>query len=159
MGIEIERKFLLDEEFVNEFIKHKNYNNVITIKQGYILNSQEKVVRVRLTNDKCYITIKGENSGMVRSEFEYEVPKNDAEYLLDNMCSDVIEKNRYIIHNLNDVWEIDVFGGNNTGLTVAEVEIPSEDYDLSLPSWVKQEVTDDARYYNSSLVTTPYKEW
>ena len=153
MGLEIERKFLVD------FNSIENINKSIYIKQGYILNSPEKVVRVRLSDEACYLTIKGENSGMSRPEFEYEIPRDEAEYLLDNMCLDIIEKTRHIVCIFGDMWEIDEFHGSNDGLIVAEVEIPSEEYDLSLPKWILEEVTDDARYYNSNLAITPYKEW
>ena len=153
MGVEIERKFLVDFEAI------ENYDEEFYIKQGYILNSPEKVVRVRVTDTKSYITIKGKNIGATRPEFEYEIPYKDATEMLDTMCSSIIEKTRHIFHIFGDIWEIDEFHGENEGLVVAEVEIPSEDYDLRLPNWIKQEVTDEAKYYNNNLVENPFSKW
>ena len=155
MGVEIERKFLIDFSFFDE----QDFDSKLEIRQGYILNSVEKVVRVRVSDDKCYLTIKGENSGMSRPEFEYEIPRYEAEQMIDTMCSTIIEKTRNIFFVHGDKWEIDVFRGDNDGLIVAEVEIPSEDYHLRLPKWVIKEVTDDVRYYNNSLISCPYKDW
>jgi len=154
MGIEIERKFLIDFEAV----KSQGFDESFYIKQGYILNSREKVVRVRVTDNKSYLTIKGKNDGASRPEFEYEIPKSDAEGML-KMCSDILEKTRHIFHIFGDVWEIDEFHGDNEGLVVAECEIPSKDYDLTLPKWVKEEVTDKTQYYNNNLSINPFKEW
>ena len=153
MGIEIERKFLID------FNKIKDFDDKYYIKQGYILNSKEKVVRVRVTDNKCFLTIKGQNIGMTRPEFEYEIPRYEAEQMLDTMCSDVLEKTRYIFSIFCDVWEIDEFHGDNKGLIVAEVEVPSEDYNLTLPKWIVEEVTNDTKYYNNNLIKNPYKDW
>jgi len=153
MGLEIERKFLID------FKKIQDFDDKIYIKQGYILNLEEKVVRVRVTNDKCFLTIKGKNTGMTRPEFEYEIPKDEAEQILNTMCSDILEKTRYIFYIFGDTWEIDEFHGDNDGLVVAEVEVPSEDYKVTLPKWVVKEVTDDPKYYNNNLIKNPYKNW
>ena len=155
MGIEIERKFLIDFSAFDG----QNFDSSFEIKQGYILNSPEKVVRVRVSDDKCYLTIKGENTGMSRPEFEYEIPRYEAEQMINTMCESIVEKTRNIFHIFGDVWEIDVFHGDNDGLVVAEVEIPSEDYELRLPKWVIKEVTDDVKYYNNSLISCPYKDW
>lgn len=153
MGIEIERKFLINFDAIN------HVEDEICIQQGYILNTPEKVVRVRMTDQKSFITIKGKNVGPSRPEFEYEIPEADAMDMLDNMCDSVIVKTRFIFSIFGDVWEIDIFDGDNEGLIVAEVEIPSEDYDLRLPKWVLKDVTDDPKYYNNNLITNPYKNW
>ena len=155
MSLEIERKFLIDWDVFKTLKADGNY----FISQGYILNTPEKVVRIRVTDDKSYITIKGKNVGASRPEFEYLVPKRDAIEMLSTMCENVIEKTRHIYHIFGDVWEIDEFHGDNEGLIVAECEIPTVDYDLKLPNWVTKEVTDDVRYFNSNLSITPYKDW
>lgn len=153
MGKEIERKFLVDFDSI------ENFDDEFYIQQGYLLNTREKVVRIRLTKQKSYITVKGKNDGAERPEFEYEIPEFDAKEMLETLCEDVIEKTRYLFHIFGDVWDIDVFHGNNEGLIVAEVEIPTKDYELTLPKWVIKEVTDNPKYYNNNLVTNPYKKW
>jgi len=159
MGIEIERKFLVKDNFVKNMIYTNKYNNKINIKQGYITNSPEKVVRVRISNNNAYLTIKGKNDGPSRLEFEYDISLSDAEHMIENMCENIIEKIRYIFKISDDIWEVDVFGGNNDGLIVAEAEIPSIDYPLSIPEWIKMEVTDDIKYYNNNLSINPYTKW
>jgi adenylate cyclase len=155
MGIEIERKFLIDFSAFDKC----DFDDSIEIRQGYIHNSKEKVVRVRVQNDKCYLTIKGKNNGASRPEFEYEIPKEDAEIMLDTMCINIIEKTRHIFSNFGDTWEIDEFHGDNEGLVVAEVEIPSEDYELQIPKWVTKEVTEEVKYYNNNIAINSYKDW
>jgi len=155
MGKEIERKFLIDFTIFNK----DDFNNKFYIKQGYILNSKEKVVRIRVTGKECFLTIKGQNDGAERPEFEYSIPKEDAKEMLDTMCDDIIEKTRHIFHIFGDIWEIDVFHGENKGLIVAEVEIPTKDYELKLPKWIIKEVTDDPRYYNNNLIKNPFSTW
>jgi len=153
MGIEIERKFLID------FKKIESYDKKIEIKQGYILNSPEKVVRIRVADTHAFLTIKGKNNGASRPEFEYEIPYDDAIELLKFANDNIIEKTRYILKINNDTWEIDKFHGKNEGLVVAEIEIPSEDYKIELPKWVLKEVTSDAKYYNNNLINCPYSTW
>jgi len=155
MGIEIERKFLVDREVFKSLETDGNY----FISQGYILNTPEKVVRIRVTTDKSYITVKGANVGASRPEFEYPIPKKDAEIMLNTMCENVVKKTRHIFHIYGDVWEIDEFYGDNKGLIVAECEVPSEDYELRLPKWIIEEVTGQERFYNNSLANYPFSEW
>jgi len=159
MGTEIERKFLVDKDFVEDLIENHKYDAIKHINQGYILNTSEKVVRVRIADNEAYVTIKGKNEGALRPEFEYEIPISDAEYLIANMCQNIIKKIRYIVYISDDAWEIDLFQGENSGLIVAEVEIPSIDYNLKIPPWVKEEVTDKTQYYNNNLSKHPYKSW
>jgi len=153
MGIEIERKFLID------FKKIDLYDKKIEIKQGYILNSPEKVVRIRVADKDAFLTIKGKNEGASRPEFEYEIPYDNAIELLKFTDDRIIEKTRYILKINNDIWEIDKFHGKNEGLVVAEIEIPSEDYDIELPEWILKEVTSDTKYYNNNLIIHPYSTW
>jgi len=154
MALEIERKYLVDLE------KLGTLENGIRIKQAYLSTNKEAVVRVRVKNDKAYLTIKGSNIGVTRLEFEYEIPLDEANEMLDKLCQKpVIDKTRYLINYENHTWELDVFYGENEGLVVVEVELSSEDETIILPSWVKEEVTSDARYYNSNLMKNPYKNW
>ena len=154
MALEIERKYLIDLEKIGTL------ENGIRIKQGYLSTNKDAVVRVRVKNDKAYLTIKGSNSGIARLEYEYEIPLIEANEMLEKLCQKpVIDKTRYIINHENHTWEVDVFYGDNEGLVVAEVELSSEDETIILPSWVKEEVTTDARYYNSNLMKLPFKDW
>jgi len=150
--MEIERKYLIDESKID-------FDKLIgtKIKQGYLLNSKEKVVRIRIEGQMAYITIKGENKGISRPEFEYRIPHEDAEEMLE-MCSNVISKTRYLKRYKQDenlMWEIDVFYGDNAGLIIAELEIPNEDYKIKLPNWITKEV-DDVKYaifeFNAPLI-------
>ena len=151
--VEIERKFL---------IKNKNWKPSGTgtkIIQGYLSVEPERVVRIRIANDRAFLTIKGKPKGIVRTELEYEIPKNEAEVML-KMCLDFpVEKTRFIekIGNLN--WEIDVFEGVNKGLVLAEVELKDENQKVDLPEWIGEEVSHDKRYFNSWLSTNPFSNW
>jgi len=154
MSIEIERKFLIDTD------KLPPLQNGYTIKQGYIQTVDHTTVRVRIRNEEAFLTIKGKSIGASRLEFEYPIPLQDANDMLDNLCqASVIDKTRYLVEHEGYVWEVDVFEGSNKGLVVAEVELDSEDEAFSLPSWVVQEVTDDTRYFNSNLVERSYTKW
>ena len=154
MALEIERKYLIDLEKIGTL------ENGIRIKQGYLSTNKDAVVRVRVKNDKAYLTIKGPNNGISRLEFEYEIPFDEANEMLDNLCKKpLIDKTRYIIKHDIHIWEIDVFYGDNEGLVVAEVELKDENEKINLPSWIKEEVTSDNRYFNSNLMKHPYKDW
>ncbi|MGX7689592.1 CYTH domain-containing protein [Flectobacillus roseus] len=155
MAVEIERKFLVNHELWHEL--DKSIPNFL--KQGYLSTDPEKTLRVRATNDKGFITIKGKTQGMSRLEFEYEIPKEEALALLDNFTQQNIEKYRYLITHEGKTWEVDVFKGANEGLIVAEIELSSETETFDLPTWVHTEVTDDPRYYNSRLSIAPYSSW
>jgi len=154
MGAEIERKFLVRDDSWKAGAEGKAF------RQGYICNKPEASVRVRISGRKAFLTIKGETRGMRRAEFEYPVPLEDAAELLDTLCEKpIIEKTRYLIPHEGGTWELDVFHGENDGLVVAEIELPSEDAQFSRPAWLGEEVTSDARYYNVNLVSNPYSKW
>lgn len=160
MGVEIERKFLVSEEdFFNiEFheIKH--------IKQGYLLNTKEKSVRVRSSYGGVYdgigyITVKA-GTGLTKQEYETSMPVNETDEMLETIADDIIEKKRCIRQVSHDhYWEVDYFLGDNKGLIVAEIELKSEDEEFELPEWCGEEVTYDERYINANLIKNPYKEW
>ena len=153
MGVEIERKFLLvGTEWKS--VAGTRY------RQGYLNSQKERTVRVRTIADKGYLTIKGVAKGNVRPEYEYEIPRAEADEMLDRLCEKpLIEKVRYKIPRDGLVWEVDEFEGENAGLVLAEVELETEDQEVDLPSWVGDEVTGDPRYFNSSLIKNPYTKW
>ncbi|MGD9172857.1 MAG: CYTH domain-containing protein [Desulfobacterales bacterium] len=152
MAKEIERKFRVKE---GSWRSAKG----TTYRQGYLNSVKERIVRVRTINDKGYLTIKGLTVGATRLEFEYEIPRRDAEQLLDICEKPLIEKKRFKVEEADFIWEIDEFFGDNQGLIVAEVELESEDQDFPRPDWVLEEVTGDPRYFNSNLIKKPYKMW
>jgi len=154
MGTEIERKFLVKDDTFKQMAKGTKY------RQGYLSSTKERVVRVRTIDEKGFLTVKGITTGATRVEYEYEIPVQDADAMLDELCEKpIIEKNRYKIQKGNHVWEIDEFFGENQGLTVAEVELESEDQSYEKPGWIGAEVTGDPKYFNSNLIQNPYKNW
>jgi CYTH domain-containing protein len=154
MGMEIERKFLLKND------DWKKGAEGVTYRQGYLSTVKERTVRVRTIAEKGFLTIKGMTTGMTRSEFEYDIPLEDADYMLDALCEKpLIEKKRFKIALKGLTWEIDEFFGENEGLVLAEVELESEDQDIEIPSWIGKEVTGDPRYFNANLVRHPYSTW
>lgn len=155
MPKEIERKFLIKNNDYRQQSESKRY------KQGYICRLPDKVVRIRAADNKAYVTIKGmPQSALTRLEYEYEIPVEHAEEMLEALCEKpLIEKVRYKVQWGKDVWEIDEFSGENEGLVVAEIEIPNEDYQPELPPWIGEEVTNDPRYLNVNLALNPYKSW
>ena len=154
MGKEIERKFLIDQT------KLKLPENGTKICQGYIATASNTVVRVRLKGQQAFLTIKGENQGATRTEFEYPIPVADAEAMLAELCQKpFIAKTRYEIPVGQHVWEVDIFEGENRGLCVAEIELSAEHEAFTKPAWVTQEVTGQVEYYNSNLMARPYQQW
>lgn len=155
MGIEIERKFLLaNDSWRNEA------GEPVCFRQGYLVGSRNSSVRIRMEGDKANINIKSATLGIQRQEFEYAIPAQDAEKLLDELCDKpLIEKNRYFITKNKHTWEIDEFLGDNQGLIVAEIELTHEDEMFDKPGWLGDEVSSDTRYYNVCLVKHPYKDW
>lgn len=154
MPKEIERKFL---------VKGNTWRQVdigILYKQGYISTIKENTVRVRIIENKGYLTIKGKTEGATRLEYEYEIPVKDAEEILVRFCQKpLIEKKRYQIEFGGHKWEIDEFQAENKGLVLAEVEIENENEEVNLPGWIGKEVTGDVKYYNVNLVKHPYSKW
>ncbi|MCI5140499.1 MAG: CYTH domain-containing protein [Candidatus Electrothrix sp. ATG1] len=154
MAKEIERKFLIDISQLGDL------KSGVEIKQGYISTTDNTAVRIRLLGDKAFLTLKGENTGATRSEFEYAIPIKDANEMLAEFCSGpIIEKTRYFVVHCDHTWEVDIFHGDNDGLVVAEVEMHSEDENVNIPTWVVKEVTGDPKYYNSNLMKKPFKDW
>ena len=156
MAIEIERKFLV----TNDSYKAMAFKSD-RIAQGYICREGGNSARVRVRSNKGYITIKGPSldGGLSRFEWEKEIPADEALSLLRLCAGGVIDKVRHIVPFAGHNFEVDVFGGANEGLVLAEVELSSEDEIFELPSWLGQEVTGDMRYHNSMLLKHPYKKW
>lgn len=153
MGSEIERKFLVREDAFEGPAG-------TSFRQGYLPTSNLTVTRVRVAGDKAWLTIKGGTKGIERLEFEYEIPTADAEQMLDELCEKpLVEKTRYMREHAGHTWEIDRFQGDNAGLLIAEVELQSADEKPELPDWILREVSDEPRYFNSSLVKHPYSQW
>lgn len=145
MALEIERKFLVTgDQYLALAISKKE------IAQGYLSKNIDATIRVRIAGSQAWLTVKSRNEGVVRHEWEYVVPLDDAREMLA-LCSAPVEKTRYIVPYAGKVWEVDVFHGTRSGLVVAEVELPSEDDRLELPPFVGEEVTGDPAYYNSNL--------
>ncbi|WP_179344517.1 CYTH domain-containing protein [Winogradskyella ursingii] len=156
MALEIERKFLVK----SHSFKSEAFNSYV-IKQGFLNSHAERTVRVRLKEEKGYLTIKGKSiiNGLSRFEWEKEISKAEAEALLKLCELGVIEKTRYEIKCGDHIFEVDVFEGDNIDLIVAEVELNKEDEHFEKPEWLGEEVTGDVRYYNSQLSQRPYKNW
>ncbi len=156
MNLEIERKFLIKNDSFKEFSFQKKY-----IKQGFLNSDKERTVRVRIIEEKAFLTIKGKSNtaGTVRFEWEKEIPVNEAEQLMLLTEKNSIEKYRYYIKKGKHVFEVDEFLGENKGLIVAEIELSNENENFSKPDWLGKEVTGEVKYYNSSLSKLPYNSW
>lgn len=146
---EIEKKFLVKGDFRNEVFK------TVHIVQGYLSRVPERVVRIRIKDDKGFITIKGKNVGATRFEWEKEIPFEEAKKLLELCEPGLVDKTRHLIKNTDGkhTWEVDVFHGSKEGIVIAEIELDDENEPFDRPSWLGEEVTGDRRYYNSSLPT------
>ena len=154
MGKEIERKFLVHPR------KWSDLGAGLIIRQGYLSASKLSSVRVRTYGDRGFVTIKGTTSDITRDEYEYEIPVNDANEILVNLCENPpIEKMRYRVVYKGHTWEVDEFTGANQGLTVAEVELKDAKESVELPDWIDREVSGDPRYYNSNLSIKPFSTW
>jgi adenylate cyclase len=154
VGVEIERKFLLKGD------AWRTLAQPVLLRQGYLSVDPARTVRVRIEGAAGTLTIKGKNAGATRGEWEYAVPVLEAAELLDTLCQrPLVEKYRRRIEYQGHTWEVDEFLGENAGLAVAEIELAHEDEAFDKPDWIGEEVTGDARYYNSSLIRTPYSLW
>jgi len=155
MGIEIEKKFLLRNDGWRA-----EADAGTAFRQGYLAGSDKASVRVRIEDENANINIKSATLGITRQEFEYPIPLEDAQNLLENLCEKpLIEKTRYHVRYVDHVWEIDVFEGENAGLVVAEIELDDEHEIFARPDWLGEEVSGDPRYYNVSLVKHPFRDW
>jgi adenylate cyclase len=165
MGIEIERKFLLVDESWRGAVERSEH-----LRQGYLLGSRPAVddtalghggatVRVRIAGAKARLNIKQATAGVSRAEFEYPLPLADAESMLGTLCGSIVEKTRHQVRVGATLFEVDEFAGDNAGLVVAEVELPSADAPFARPPWLGPEVSALRRYYNAALAVRPYSHW
>ncbi|MGW8169398.1 MAG: CYTH domain-containing protein [Sulfurovaceae bacterium] len=153
MGIEIERKFLVDTAKLPPLLNGKK------LLQGYLVPHSPSI-RIRTSDDEAFLTIKGDSSnGITRSEFEYSIPHTDALELLKQCKGLLISKMRYEILYEDHLWELDIFENENSGLVVAEIELDDENEKFELPNWATVEVSKDSRYTNASLSQLPYSQW
>lgn len=154
MSVEIERKFLVLSD------AWKTLGQRTSIRQGYLSTNPDRVVRVRTEGKSATMTIKGRSVGATRGEWEYPIPLQDADELLTRLCErPLIEKSRTRVKHDGMVWEVDEFFGENLGLIVAEIELQAEDQTFTKPDWIGEEVTQDTRYFNSSLLKHPFTTW
>lgn len=146
MAQEIERTFLVDNDSYKE-----TAINMIHIIQGYLNRDPERTVRVRIADEKAYLTIKGKNRGNVREEFEYEIPLSDGMNILKLCDGRVLDKTRYLVPYKKHIWEVDEYHGDLEGLVVTEVELKHPDEEVEIPGFAGKEVSGDPKYYNSQL--------
>ena len=161
MGIEIERKFLLRDDTWRAGV-----TRTLHLRQGYLIDAAalqaglaRASVRVRVQDDAAWLNIKAANAGIARDEYDYAIPRADAERMLQSLCHGLIEKRRHIVPVADVRFEIDEFGGSNAGLVVAELELSAVDAPFPRPAWLGREVSRQPRYFNVNLVAHPYAAW
>ena len=154
MGLEIEKKFLIKNDNWKETVLEEK-----EISQGYLSANPNRTVRVRIMGKDGFITIKSKSKSSVRSEFEYEIPIDDAKELMELCEKPILAKTRHFVKHENHNWEIDVFEKENKGLVVAEIELTRENESFLIPDWIGNEVTEETKYYNSQLIQNPYSNW
>jgi len=151
--LEIERRFLIDKSnFKLPTLKK-------SIKQGYLFSDSNQALRVRMIENEYFLTYKYKQSGINRYEFEYLVSEEDGEKLLSLSDNFIIMKERYYKKIDKHLWEIDIFHGENEGLIIAEVELENENENLVIPHWIKEEISNDDKYFNFNLSKNPYQNW
>ncbi len=154
MALEIERRFLLKNDNWKKFITNKIY-----IEQGYLSKKLDDwIVRIRFTGKNSKITLKKHIKGFTNFEFEYSIPRSDAEKIMSNLSS-TIKKERFFVEVEKKSWIIDCFKENNYPLEIAEIELSNEEEDLLLPSFISKEVTGITHYSNFSLANNPFSDW
>ncbi len=154
MGLEIERKFLVSNR------DWQKQENGVLYRQGYLATADGQSIRIRIAGARAYLTIKKQIDDISRQEFEYSIPVEDANILLDQICiKPLIEKTRYHVEYGLHIWEIDEFSGRNQGLVIAEIELTHKDEKFERPGWLSKEVSNDPRYLNVNLQKKPFCEW
>lgn len=156
MPIEIERKFLvLNDSYKREAFGHSH------IQQGYICSNEGRAVRIRIRDNRAYLTIKGPTpeGGLPCYEFEKEITLEEGRQLMRLCEPGIIDKVRWLVKSGEHTFEVDEFFGENEGLVMAEVELSSVDDDVLIPAFIGKEVTGDPRYFNSHLRINPYRTW
>ncbi len=155
MATEIERKFLVRDDSWRAQAAAG-----VHMRQGYLSSAPTCSIRVRVAGEEAFLNIKSATLDVTRAEYDYSIPRADAEEILDTLCpGSIIEKTRYLLEHGRHTWEIDEFEGDNAGLVVAEIELRDKDEPFDYPRWLGREVSDDPRYYNACLVGHPFKDW
>ena len=155
MGIEIERKFRLQDDSWRAEVSESTL-----LRQGYLANTARASVRVRIAGAQGWLSVKAMTGRIARAEFEYPIPAAEAEHMLGQLCEGpLIEKWRHQVVHEGSAWEIDEFLGENAGLIVAELELTAEEQPFTRPAWLGAEVTSEERYYNFRLTQHPYRLW
>ncbi len=153
MAVEIERRFKVNGDSWRGLAEGVRY------RQGYLSVEKERTVRVRVVGEQAWLTLKGQISDISRHEFEYAIPVAEAQTIMDAMCPMLVDKLRYRIAFGGFIWEVDEFFGENAGLVLAEIELPSEETAFDKPEWIGEEVTFDGRFTNAYLSKHPYTRW
>ena len=153
MPLEIERKFLVTSD------AYKAGAKLVEITQGYLTIQDNLAIRVRIEVHHASIAIKSKISERVNREYEYSIPLDEAQSLLNLSQHPPITKTRHLVDYKNHMWEVDEFHGDNEGLIVAEIELDDENEKFEMPPWLGEEVTSDYRYLNSNLAQTPHNIW
>ena len=154
MALEIERRFLIQNDSWKEFITKK-----VFIEQGYLSKSLDDwIIRIRFTGKDFRIALKKHIKSFTNFEFEYSIPRKDGETIMSNL-SNTIQKERFFLEVEKQFWIIDCFKGKNYPLEIAEIEISREEEDLILPSFISKEITGMTHYSNFSLSKKPFSEW
>ena len=156
MAIEIERKFLLESDAWRAQVSRSE-----AMVQGYLAGppAARCSVRVRIAGEHAFLNIKSIASGITRDEYEYAIPRADAQRQLDTLAGDIVGKRRHYVDIDGFLFEIDEFDGANAGLIVAEIELDDADAAFPRPAWLGREVSSLARYYNLNLSAHPYSQW
>jgi adenylate cyclase len=161
MGIEIERKFLLRDDTWRAGVAR-----TLHLRQGYVIDAAALTsglarasVRVRVQDAHAWLNIKAARSGIARDEYDYAIPRTDAEHMLETLCNGLVEKQRHVVPVAGVHFEIDEFLGSNAGLIVAELELPAADAPFPRPPWLGREVSEYLRYFNVNLIAHPYCAW
>lgn len=155
MGLEIERKYLVVDDSWRAEVSDSS-----RMRQGYLNDPGRCSIRVRVADDYAELNIKAAVVGAARAEYEYRIPVDDAEAMLDDFCTHTpIEKIRHRVMHAGYMWEVDEFRGANAGLVIAELELDDPDERFNPPPWLGREVTQERRYYNHALADAPYSTW
>ena len=144
--LEIERKFFIQNEGWKASCTRR-----IHIRDGLIATENGRKVRVRIADDRATLAVKGQESGFTRAEYEYDIPRTDAEEML-RMCDSVAEKTRHIVPYAGSIWQVDAYEGVLSGIVIAEVELSNERQELDLPDWLGKEITDDLHYKKANMI-------
>ncbi len=148
MSVEIERKFLLtSDDWRVSILKSER------LRDGLVAFSDSHKVRVRSYGDRSTLTIKTIGLSLRRQEFEYEIPNEDAEELLNNHCGIYrLDKTRHHVPYEGETWLIDEYEGILRGVIIAEIELDHEGAEFPLPPWTGAEITLNPHYKKINML-------